>query len=159
MREQVMNIRVVYHSGYKGNTKKVATVIAETLGVRAEQMGNEKIEFSESVDLLLIGSGVYFGKPHKKAMALIKELNPSTVKNAAVFGTYGNLSNVGEQIANLLQAQGINVLCEPFVCKGASIGTDNKGHPNVTDLENAKEFTMNFATILSNSNSENQEIT
>ena len=135
-----MNIRVVYHSGYKSNTMKVAEAIAETLNIKAERIGKEKIVFSEPVDLLFIGSGVYFDKPHKKAMALIKELNPSTVKNAAAFGTYGNQSNVGEQIANLLQAQDINVLGEPFVCKGASVGTDNKGHPNAADLENAKKF-------------------
>ena len=135
-----MNIRVMYHSGYKGNTMKVATAIAETLGIRAERIGKEKIVFSKPVDLLFIGSGVYFDKPHKKAMALIKELDSSIVKNAAAFGTYGNQSNVGEQINKLLQEQGINTLGESFVCKGASVGTDNKGHPNATDLENAKAF-------------------
>ena len=140
-----MNIRVVYHSGYKGNTMKVATVIAETLNIIAERIGKEKIVFSEPVDLLFIGSGVYFDKPHKKAMALIKKLDPSTVKNAAAFGTYGNQSEIGEKIKKLLQEQGINVIDELFVCKGASVGTDNKGRPNATDLENAKAFTESTA--------------
>jgi len=135
-----MNVRVVYHSGYKGNTMKVATAIAETLNIKAERIGKEKIVFSEPVDLLFVGSGVYFNKPHKKAIALIKELDSSIVKNAAAFGTYGNQSDVGEQIKKLLQEQGINVLQEPFVCKGASVGTDNKGHPNETDIKTAKEF-------------------
>ena len=141
MRDRKMNIRVMYHSGYKGNTMKVATAIAETLGIRAERIGKEKIVFSEPVDLLFIGSGVYFDKPHKKAMALIKELDPSIVKNAAAFGTYGNQTEIGEQIKKLIQEQGINVIDEPFVCKGASVGTDNRGHPDATDLENAKAFT------------------
>jgi len=140
MRDREMNIRVVYHSGYKGNTMKVATAIAEALNVRAERIGKEKIEFTEPVDLLFVGSGIYAHKPHKKASALIREVNPAIVKNAAVFGTYGNDSEIGEQIRNLLQEQEINVLGEPFVCKGDSIGTDNKGHPNAKDLENAKEF-------------------
>ena len=137
-----MNIRVVYHSGYKGNTMKIATAIAETLNIKAERIGKEKIAFAEPVDLLFIGSGVYFDKPHKKVSALIKELNPTIVKNAAAFGTYGNQSEIGEQIKSLLQGQGVNVLGESFVCKGASVGTDNKGHPNATDLDNVKIFTQ-----------------
>ena len=141
-----MNIRVVYHSGYKSNTMKVATVIAETLNIRAERIGKEKIVFTEPVDLLFIGSGVYFDKPHKKVMALIEKLNPSTVKNAVTFGTYGNQSEIGEQIKMRLQEQGIKVIEEPFVCKGASVGTDNKGHPNAVDLANAKAFAESIAT-------------
>jgi len=143
-----MNIRVVFHSGYKGNTMKVATAIAEALNVRAERIGKVKIEFSEPVDLLFIGSGIYMHKPHKKAKALISEINPTIVKNAAAFGTYGNQSDIGEQIKGLLQEQGIYVLGEPFVCRGASVGTDNKGHPNATDLENAKIFAKDIAANL-----------
>ena len=138
-----MNVRVVYHSGYKGNTMKVATAIAEMLNIRAERIGKEKIEFTEPVDLLFIGSGIYSHKPHKKVSALIKKINPATVKNAAAFGTYGNHSEIGEQIKKLLQEQGITVLGEPFACKGASIGTDNKGHPNAADIEDAKAFAGN----------------
>jgi len=135
-----MKIRIVYYSGRSGNTMKVAMAMAEALNIKAERIGKENIEFSEPVDLLFIGSGVYFDKPHKKTRALIKELNSTNVKNAAAFGTYGNQSNIGEQIISLMREQGIDVVGEPFVCKGASIGTDNKGHPNATDLENAKEF-------------------
>jgi len=140
-----MKVRVVYHSGYKSNTMKVATAIAEALNVRAERIGKEKIVFLEPVDLLFIGSGIYFHKPHKKVSALIKEINPTIVKNAAAFGTFGNQSDIGEQINKLLREQGIYVIAEPFVCKGESIGTDNKGHPNTTDLENAKAYAKNMA--------------
>ena len=140
-----MNIRIVYHSGYKGNTMKVAIAIAETLNIRAERIGKEKIEFTEPVDLLFVGSGIYMHKPHKKVNKLIEDINPAIVKNAAAFGTYGNQSEIGEQIKGLLQGQGINVLGEPFVCKGDSVGTDNKGHPNATDLGNAKAFAENIA--------------
>lgn len=135
-----MNVRVVYHSGYKGNTMKVATAIAEVFNIRAERIGKEKIEFTEPVDLLFVGSGVYFDKPHKKLRATISKLTNAVIQNAVGFGTYGNQSNVGEQINSLLREQGIRVVSEPFVCKGASVGTDNKGHPNTTDLENAKKF-------------------
>jgi len=140
-----MNVRVLYHSGYKGNTMKIATTIAEVFNVRAERIGKEKIDFSEPIDLLFIGSGVYFNKPHKKLRITISKLTNSVIQNAVGFGTYGNQSNVGEQINNLLRKQGIRVVGESFVCKGASVGTDNKGHPDTTDLENAKEFANNIA--------------
>jgi flavorubredoxin len=127
---------------------KVATAIAEALNIRAEQIGKEKIVFSEPIDLLFIGSGIYMHKPHKKVRKLIGEINPAIVKNAAAFGTYGNQSEIGEQIKGLLQEQGINVLGEPFVCKGASVGTDNKGHPDAKDLEAAEAFAESIVAKL-----------
>ena len=66
MRDREMYIRIVYHSGYKGNTMKVATAIAETLNISAERIGKEKIEFTEPVDLLFVGSGIYMHKPHNR---------------------------------------------------------------------------------------------
>jgi len=141
-----MNIRVVYYSGRSGNTMKVAEAIAEAVGVRAEKAGKKRIVFSEPVGLLIVGSGIYFHKPHKKVSSLIKGLDSSAVKNAAAFGTYGNQSDIGVQISELLRAQGINVSSEPFVCKGASIGTDNRGHPDAEDIDNAKAFANNVAS-------------
>ena len=143
-----MNIRVVYHSGRSGNTMKVATAIAERFHIRAERIGKEKIELSTPVDLLFVGDGIYFHKPHRKTRALIKKLDPAIVKNAAAFGTYGNQFDIGEQITGLLREQRINVVGEPFTCKGDAPGTDNKGHPDVTDLENAKEFANGIVSKL-----------
>ena len=140
-----MNIRIAYYSGYKGNTAKIAEAMAETLKIKAERIGKDNPAFKEPVDLLFIGSGVYFDKPHKKIVSLIKKLNPSVIKNAAVFGTYGNQSNIGEQIKKVLREQGINIIGEPFVCKGASVGTDNKGRPDAADLINAKAFAESIA--------------
>lgn len=143
-----MNIRVVYHSGRSGNTMKVAKAIAELFHIKAERIGKEKIEFSSPVDLLFVGDGIYFHKPHRKTRALIQRLDPVIVKNAVAFGTYGNQSEIGEQITNLLREQHINVVSEPFTCKGDSLGTENKGHPDATDLENVKEFANNIVSKL-----------
>jgi len=143
-----MIIRIAYYSGYKGNTKKIAAAMAEMLNIKAERIGKDKIVFSEPVDLLFIGSGVYFNRPHKKAARFIKNLHSSLIKNAAVFGTYGNQANIGEQIIKLLQEQGIKTLGEPFACKGDSVETDNKERPNAIDLENAKAFAENIVAII-----------
>ena len=135
-----MNVRVVCHSGYKGNTLKVGVAIAEVFNIRAERIGMDRIEFSEPVDLLFVGSGMLSHKQHRKVRALIRKIDPALVKHAAAFGTYGNQSDIGEQIQELLKEQGVKVLGKPFACKGDSIGTKNKGHPDETDLENAQTF-------------------
>jgi len=138
-----MNVRVVYHSGRSGNTAKVADAVAEAVGVKAEKLGKGKLEFSEPVDLLFVGSGIYFHKPHRAVRKLLEGLSPENIKNAAAFGTYGNQSEIGVQISELLRNKGINVTSEPFVCKGNSLGTDNQGHPDSADLENATVFARN----------------
>jgi Uncharacterized flavoproteins len=142
-----MNIRVVYHSR-SGNTMKLAQAIGEVFNVRPERIGKEKITFSEPVDLLFIGDGIYFHKPHRKTRALIQRLDPAIVKNAVAFGTYGNQFEIGEQITSLLQEQHINVVGSPFTCKGDSPGTDNHGHPDETDLHNARRFAQDIASSL-----------
>lgn len=73
---------------------------------------------------------------------------PKDLKNAVAFGTYGNQSDIGEQIISLLRKQHINVVGEPFVCKGDSPGTDNKGRPSAADLQNAKEFANGIVSKL-----------
>ena len=138
-----MNVRVIYHSGRSGNTAKVAEAIGKACGVTAEKVSKGKTEFSKPIDLLFIGSGIYMHKPHKSIRKLIEGLNSQIVKNAAAFGTYGNQLQIGDQISELLKVQEVNVLVPPFVCKGDSPGTDNKGHPDKTDLENAADFANN----------------
>ncbi|HCA29725.1 MAG TPA: nitric oxide synthase [Ruminococcaceae bacterium] len=142
-----MNIRVVYHSR-SGNTLKLAQAIAEELGVQPRRIGKEKITFSEPVDLLFIGDGIYFHKPHRKTKALIKELGPAVVKNAVAFGTYGNQSEIGDQITTLLREKGINIAGKPFTCKGDSPGTDNQGHPDEADLHNARKFAQDIVSSI-----------
>jgi len=143
-----MNIRVVYHSGRSGNTRKVAEAIADLFHIRAERIGKEKIAFAEPVDLLFVGDGIYFHKPHPKTRSLIEGLDPAVIKNAAAFGTYGNQFEIGDLITSLLRERHINVAGEPFTCKGDSPGTDNKGHPDAADLENARAFAQNIAASI-----------
>lgn len=133
-----MNIKVLYHSS-TGNTEKIANAIADALNVNAERIGGEN-EFSTPVDLLFVGDGVYFGKPNKRTVTFIERLNPNTVKNVAVFATYGGQSGIGADIRKLLQAKGLKVIGEPFTCKGKAWGFLNRKHPNVADLSMAREY-------------------
>lgn len=133
-----MNIKVMYHTT-TGNTGKVAETVATAVGVKAELIEDDVLS-STPVDLLFIGDGLYGGKAHKKTIALISSLSPDTVKNAAVFATYGGQAHIGEDIKKLLQDKGIHVIGAPFTCKGRAWLLINRRHPDEADLNKAREF-------------------
>lgn len=132
-----MNVKVLYHSS-TGNTKKVADAIADALMIKAEPISDA--DLSMPIDLLFIGDGVYFGKPSKETIAFIDKLTPDTVKNAAVFATYGRQSDIGEKIRKLLQDKQLNVVGEPFTCKGKAWVILHHSHPSEDDLSMAREY-------------------
>lgn len=142
-----MNIQVVYHSK-TGNTKKLAEIIAGTLQVKAVSIGNAAAALSKPIDLLFIGDGVYFGKMHKETVAFLSQLSPATVKNAAVFSTYGGQDKVGADISNLMQEGGFTVVSKPFSCKGKAWGFLNRKHPSKLDLENASAYAKDVVAVL-----------
>lgn len=133
-----MNIKVLYHST-TGNTAKLAHTIAETLKCKAEKI-EDSTSFSKPIDLLFIGDGVYFGKPNKKTSSFIAKLDPKMVKNVAVFASYGGQKTIGNDISKLLQAKGIRVINEPFICKGQSWLVLNRNHPNTSELNKVREY-------------------
>ena len=143
-----MNIRVIYHSSQSGNTEKLAQAVAEELKVKAERIGKDGISFPQPVDLLFVGDGIYWAKPHRITRRFFKELNPAPIKNAAVFATYGNQFKIGDDLRKLLQGKGIHVVGDPFTCKGASVGTKNQGHPDEADLQNVRAFARKIAASL-----------
>jgi len=132
-----------------GNTEKVAKAIAERMNVTAEKIDKKsKLSITEPIDLLLIGDGIYWAKPHKSTREFIGRLDPKNVKNAAAFGTYGNQFKIGDDIKVLLEKRGITVVGTPFTCKGASIGSKNAGHPNENDLQAACDFAENIVKMI-----------
>lgn len=142
-----MNIHVVYHSK-TGNTEKLAKAIADTLHTKAIPIGDAAVSFSQPIDLLFIGDGVYFGKMHKETVAFLLQLSPSTVKNVAVFSTYGGQDKVGTDISDLMQKRGFKVIGKPFSCKGKAWGLLNRKHPGELDLENARAYAKDIAAKL-----------
>ncbi|MFD0896837.1 flavodoxin family protein [Loigolactobacillus binensis] len=134
-----MNVKVLYHSS-TGNTRKLADAIANVIGVSAEPITKESISFSVPIDLLFIGDGIYFGKPNKNTIAFINQLTPQTVKNVAVFATYGGQGKIGADIKKMFNAKSINIIGEPFVCKGQSWILMNRKHPDKVDIKKASDF-------------------
>jgi flavodoxin len=133
-----MNIKVMYHTT-TGNTRKVAEAIAAAVGAEAEAIEG-KLSSSAAIDLLFVGDGIYGGKPHKKTTEFIAGLKPDIVKNAVVFATYGGQDHIGATIQKQLAQKGINVLNEPFLCKGKCWLLINRKHPDQADLDRARAF-------------------
>lgn len=135
-----MNIKVIYHSK-TGNTKKVAEAIAKSISASVEPISeNTKVE---TLDILFIGGGVYWGKVDSTIETFIKKLSAKNVKNAVVFGTFGGMNKAILSMQDLLRKQGINVIDKSFGCKGAVLFTlnlVNHNHPNEEDLKAAKKF-------------------
>lgn len=133
-----MKIKVMYQSR-GGNTKKIADAIAVAVG-----QVNEAIPPAyplENVSLLFLGGGIYGSKIDPKLSEFIKTLNTSRVKNVALFSTSGSAKeDANIQMKKLLEAQGINVLDETFVCRGKFFFFLNRKHPNEAELKLAKEF-------------------
>ena len=134
-----MNIKVMYNT-LTGNTKKVAEAIAAEIGIEAQRIEKDQAPFSEPVDLLFIGDGIYAGKPHKETVSFIERLTPEIVKNAAVFSTFGGQDVIGARLAKLLQDKGLNVIGEPFSCKGKCWFFVNRKRPGENDLEMSRQF-------------------
>ena len=132
-----MESLVVYFSR-GGKTKKVAEAIAQELGCTAIDIKQETPDPSEA-DMLIIGSGNYGGNTDKTLRTFINNLQPSTVKKAAVFATSGGPDpKVISVLQQALEAKGYNVVSS-FKCRGKFLLL-NRGHPNEEDLKSAKAF-------------------
>ena len=132
-----MKIKVLYNSR-TGNTKKVADAIAQALNVVSEAI--PPAYPPENVKLLFLGSGVYAGKIDNKMKDFISTLNINRVKNVALFGTCGGQDTGMKMMRELLQAQGVNVIDETFLCKGRTFLFFNKSHPSKEDLKDAQDY-------------------
>ncbi len=99
----------------------------------------------KNYDLFGFGSGIYYGKPYKKLMKFVEELDPVENKKAFAFSTSGR-GNPNKWLTENLSKKGFEVVGE-FHCKGYDtygltklVGGISKGKPDEEDLENAEKF-------------------
>ena len=143
-----MKISVRYQSR-NGNTKAVAEAIADAAGTEAQSIDNP---IKEPVDVLFVGGGVYMWDVDKSLRDFLTNLNPDTVKSAAIFSTGGSFSCT-HKIAEVLNAKGINVCSQTLSFK---MGIRNnsllggKGHITLTpkQLNLVADFVKNTTTNL-----------
>lgn len=88
-----MKYAVIYDSIH-GNTKEIAEAIAEGLGKDGtiQRAGEAKPSDLKSIDLLIIGSPTYGGRPTPDMLAFIKEIQGISLEGVKVAGFDTRLS-------------------------------------------------------------------
>jgi flavodoxin I len=119
-----------------GNTRKVADAIAETLGIKAENVTTSLPD----AKILFLGSGTYGGKPGEAMMKFIGSGN-FTGRKVALFGTSSSLAGGQKLISTMtdMLTQKGAIILGSYHCRGKFLFV-NRSHPDNEDLENAKKF-------------------
>lgn len=119
-----------------GNTKKLADAIAETVGVRAEDVS---VSLEGYTDILFLGSSVYAAGIDPKVKEFIRTLKPENVGRVVCFSTAALLPSTYKQVSGLLKKQGVAVSDKEFHCRGRFLQV-HKDRPNAQDIKAVKKF-------------------
>ncbi len=130
-----MKIAVRYFSK-TGHMQKMATVVSEVTGVKAETVD---IPVTEEVDILFLGSAVYMAGIDDKVKGFISTLDGKAVKNIVVFSSAAILTSSYAQIKGLLEKKNIPLDEREFHCRG-QFALLHRGRPNRNDLNGLKSF-------------------
>lgn len=118
-----------------GNTKKLADVIAQELGVEAKSV-TEPLE--ENVDVLFLCSSVYWAGVNKSVKDFIKG-NATKIGNLVNVSTAAIIESTYGQVKKLAKNENIDVCEKEFHCRG-KFAALHSSHPNDADIENLKKF-------------------
>ena len=125
-----------------GKTRKVAESLAQELQCGTVNTAESAPDLL-GVDLLVVGSGTYGGKPDKKMKGFLDGLKPVKKGKSAIFTTSGGPNPKSIAIMKeALEAKGYEVV-STFDCRGQFL-IGNRGHPNEADLKDAKAFAINL---------------
>lgn len=129
-----MKIAIRYFSK-TGHMQKMASVVSDVTGVKAETMD---IPVTEEIDILFLGSAVYMTGIDDKVKEFISTLD-SKVKKVICFSSAAILPSSYTQVKALLEKQHIAVDEKEFHCRG-QFTLLHRGRPNQSDLENLRVF-------------------
>lgn len=129
-----MKIAIRYFSK-TGHMEKMASVVSDVTGVKAETMD---IPVTEETDILFLGSAVYMTGIDDNVKEFISTLD-SKVKKVICFSSAAILPSSYAQVKALLEKQHIAVDEKEFHCRG-QFTLLHRGRPNQSDLENLREF-------------------
>lgn len=149
MEKEVRALRtlLVVVSVHHGNTRKIAETMAGELDaslVEPEAINPEEIL---EYDLVGLGSGIFFGRFHKRILRFTDCLPPGKGKKAFVFSTSGlGQTSYNEPLQAILREKGFDVVGS-FACRGYDtfsllkiFGGINRGRPNEEDLRASSLF-------------------
>ena len=124
-----------------GNTRKLATAIADALGVQALPISEP---VTEPVDILLLGNSYYAFSIDPEVKAFIRSLDKSKVGRIANFGSAAMLNSTFKKVKAEADKVGIPMVDKEFHCRGEFKGI-HKGRPNAEDLKAAAAFAKSLA--------------
>lgn len=142
-----MKTAIIYKSVHRGNTKKIAETISDSLDADLFDLADFNHDMIKDYDLIGFGSGIYYYKPHKKLRKFVEEIEMVENKKAFHFSTSGD-GKYFDWLEKNLSKKGFDVIGE-FHCKGyyaysikgiISRKGLNKGRPNEKDFINARKF-------------------
>ena len=125
-----MSKAVRYYSR-SGNTKALASAIANGASCTAVSVDEAGAEIKEPVDMLFIGGGLYAYGIDKKLKAYIRTLDGNKVRKAAVFSTSWLSKHALDLLKDELKERGISVVEETCYAKNM---------PGVEELKAAEDF-------------------
>jgi len=138
---------ILYFSFHHKNTEKIAKAMTEILGADLVEVTKANPEMILNYDLIGFGSGIYAFSHHWSLFKFLKKLNP-VQKKAFIFSTSGAPNGVifHKKSKKELVKRGFKIIGE-FNCPGFDtfgpfkiVGGINKGRPNESDIQKAKEF-------------------
>ena len=134
-----MEARVIY-SSLTGNTRRLAQAMARALGVTAQRARD--VRTLDGADLLLLGSGVYAGRPGRAMARLLCRSETLSGVKVALFATYGGSPDHLERMARAVEEKGAQVIGR-FSCRGRdwfALGLVARGHPSSAEIDAAAAF-------------------
>jgi flavodoxin len=139
-----MKFSVKYQSR-GGNTRAVAEVIANTLGVKAESVD---IPLTENTDILFLGGALYAWRIDKKLKKFINSIETEKIGKIAVFGTSGGQENVIKKITEYAAKKGLKAdersLYLPMGLQGNALFRKNGGNLTDEQINKIKDFANGF---------------
>lgn len=99
---------VIRYCSKTGNTKKMAELIAEKLGIKAESIATPLVP-GQVVDILLLGGAVHMMSLDKELKEFVQTLDPQQVKEVVMFGTSGGVMSIEKKLVKLLEKNKLNI--------------------------------------------------
>lgn len=141
-----MKILLIVESHHQGNTLKIADAMAEVAPVTITDTVKVNELDIDDYDIVGFGSGIFYSKFDKRIINCIQNLDDKK-GFAFLVSTCGNPNDSFAEIPEDLLNKKNKTVLGYFSCKALDkyilfkpIGGINKGHPDETDLDNAKKF-------------------
>jgi len=141
-------VLILYFSFHHKNTEKIAKAMAEVLGADLIEVTKADPQMIFNYDLIGFGSGIYAFSHHRSLFKFLKKLNNIQKKKTFIFSTSGAPNGIifHKKLRKELIKNGFEIIGE-FNCPGFDtfdpfkiFGGINKGRPNESDIQKAKEF-------------------